>query len=56
MTHAAEYIELQALGIELHDLRTRRNARWPRLDVDRDRRLLADIVEARFAAIVAAEV
>src|SRR5512134_2904168 len=38
------------------DVRPWQNARRPGLDLDGNRRLLADIVEARFSAIVAAEI
>ena len=53
--HAAENVDLRSLGVDLHDMRLGQNARRPGLDRDRGRQLLAHIVEARFAAIVAAE-
>ena len=54
--HAAENVDLRSLGVDLHDVRLGQDARRPGLDLDRGRQLLADIVEARLPAIVAAEI
>ena len=54
--HAAEDVDLRPLGVDLHDMRLGQDARRPGFDLDRGRQLLADIVEARFPAIVAAEI
>jgi len=50
-----EDVHLRTLGIDFHDMRLGQNAWRLGLDLHKRRRLLADIVEARFAAIVAAE-
>ena len=50
-----EDVHLRTLGIDFHDMRLGQNAWRLGLDLHKRRRLLADIVEARFAAIVAAD-
>jgi hypothetical protein len=54
--HAGKNIDLGTFGVDLHDVRLWQDVGRPRLDLDRSRRLLADIVEARLTAIVAAKV